>query len=870
MQTPTLKSSILSVLAVSVFAWLSLAPCVQAGSYTWTGASAANWSVTSNWNPTAGTSGPGSADTAVIGNAGSVLYDPSASGTLGALSMTQTASGTNTLRIIRAGAAASTPSLLITSSTTSLGGDGASTASQIIIDTSKNQLATSGAVMYLDLGSTAGSGTLTLKNGGVLTLNDYFYNANAYTANVAGNININGGTLNLTGTYGTVSGSPVAMSNITGNVVMSGTGGLINIAAGVTSSYSYRLLIGGNLTVSSGTINVGANSVLSMLGATNSISGSAVLNNAGTIYLNGTTDQTLTTSVFIGSGFVVRGSGNLTRTVSSSYAGGTQFSVIQFGQAVAGGTITLKLGSSLSAVKINVSFGTGTTTDTVGYAVDLAGNTMTVAGTCALANTLNVTNWSISNSAATSATFAATSFDFSAANNPVNVGVNSTGAVILTATGNIANNLGTSGTINATSTFAYTGSAATLYAGRTIGRLSVGNGSTASALSLATGALSVGGDVTVATSGTLNLAGLGLTEVASSGGANGGLNGNGTVINNTSGTATLTLDTTNGNGSFSGVIKDGTGVVALTKNGSGTQILSGSNTYTGATAINGGTLSVNGSLASGTVNVASGATLAGSGTASGAIAVNGGAINGSGLSIGATTLNGASTLSGYNIANSVTVNSGTTSLTGTTQSTSALSVSAGATLNANGTIAGSASVSGLLSGSTTVTGNLALTSGTISPGNSPGLTTVEGNFTMDKYSTLVAQVSGTVAGISYDQVKVSGIVTLDGTLDLTTLSGLTLGDTITLVDNTGSGTTTGYFATILTSGSTITAISNADYVFTSGTTEYLLSYNTSSATSGANFNDVTLTVVPEPGTWAMLVGGIGMLAFGQHIRRRKM
>ncbi len=310
------------------------------------------------------------------------------------------------------------------------------------------------------------------------------------------------------------------------------------------------------------------------------------------------------------------------------------------------------------------------------------------------------------------------------------------------------------------------------------------------------------------------------------------------------------------------------GTGGLNKTTSDNATLSGSNTYTGATAVTGGTLTLDGLIAASSAVSVNNATLAGSGTASGTVSSNNATIHGNALRLGATTLYGTSTLSGYNIASSVTVNSGTTTLTGTTQSTSALFVSAEATLNANGTISGNANVSGLLKGKSTVTGNLALISGTLAPGNSAGITTVEGDFTVDRNSTLVAEVSGNVAGTTYDQIKVSGNVSIAGTLNLSDLSGLTLGSTITLIDNAGSGTTTGYFSTIITSGSTYSVTSNSDYTFTVGSTEYLLSYNTSSSASGANFNDVTLTVVPEPGSWAMLISGIGMLAFGQRLRRR--
>ncbi|XHR27122.1 MAG: autotransporter-associated beta strand repeat-containing protein [Chthoniobacteraceae bacterium] len=310
------------------------------------------------------------------------------------------------------------------------------------------------------------------------------------------------------------------------------------------------------------------------------------------------------------------------------------------------------------------------------------------------------------------------------------------------------------------------------------------------------------------------------------------------------------------------------GAYGLTKSGAGLLVLDGANTYSGATSVTAGELQVNGSLAASSAVNVNNATLSGSGTVGGATSVTSGTVRGDGLTLGATTLDGASTLSGYNIASSVSVHSGTTSLSGTTKSIGTLSVSANATLNANGTIDGSATIIGLLKGNSTVTGNLSLVGGTLASGNSPGITTVQGNYTMDASSTLVAEVRGSVAGISYDQVKVSGNVSLAGTLDLTTLSGLTQGSPITLIDNTGNGTTSEYFSTILTSDSIYTLTSNADYTFSVGGVEYLLSYKSSSERDGIN-NDVTLTVVPEPGTWAMLLGGIGMLGFTQRLRRRR-
>jgi autotransporter-associated beta strand protein len=85
----------------------------------------------------------------------------------------------------------------------------------------------------------------------------------------------------------------------------------------------------------------------------------------------------------------------------------------------------------------------------------------------------------------------------------------------------------------------------------------------------------------------------------------------------------LTLNPQSGTASYSGNITDGAAAMTLTKTGSGTQILSGSSAYTGATNVNVGTLAVTGSLTS-AVTVASGATLSGSGETTGTLTLNGG------------------------------------------------------------------------------------------------------------------------------------------------------------------------------------------------------------------------------------------------------
>ena len=67
--------------------------------------------------------------------------------------------------------------------------------------------------------------------------------------------------------------------------------------------------------------------------------------------------------------------------------------------------------------------------------------------------------------------------------------------------------------------------------------------------------------------------------------------------------------------------------MSLTKTGAGTQILMGSNTYSGDTTISAGKLVLNGSVASNSVVVASGASLGGSGVMANATLSGGGSIN---------------------------------------------------------------------------------------------------------------------------------------------------------------------------------------------------------------------------------------------------
>ncbi len=129
----------------------------------------------------------------------------------------------------------------------------------------------------------------------------------------------------------------------------------------------------------------------------------------------------------------------------------------------------------------------------------------------------------------------------------------------------------------------------------------------------------------------------------------GRLNLGGTITSVATGTRTVTFQGS-GDISLTGVIANGNATVTVSKTGSGTLILAGTNTYTGTTTVSGGTLLVNGSIGTGAVTVSSGATLGGTGTVNGPVTVQAGGV----LAPGSTGIGS------LNVNNSVTLQPGST------------------------------------------------------------------------------------------------------------------------------------------------------------------------------------------------------------------
>lgn len=77
-------------------------------------------------------------------------------------------------------------------------------------------------------------------------------------------------------------------------------------------------------------------------------------------------------------------------------------------------------------------------------------------------------------------------------------------------------------------------------------------------------------------------------------------------------------------------------------------------------------------------------------------------------------------------------------------------------------------VSGTLSVES-ITGNLVNDGGILAPGNSPGITVIDGDYTQGTGGKLAIELAGLIAGETFDQVLVTGTVTLDGLLNVTLL-----------------------------------------------------------------------------------------------------
>jgi len=376
----------------------------------------------------------------------------------------------------------------------------------------------------------------------------------------------------------------------------------------------------------------------------------------------------------------------------------------------------------------------------------------------------------------------------------------------------------------------------------------------------------------------------------------------GNVTNNDTGTArTITLD---GAGSMevTGSVTGGTKGISLgsTANFSGTLTLSKANSLTNDTVWRAGTLAINANSALGGKNISLGTTT--SGTNSVALLTSGAYTVGANVSvnaspattsftIGGTQTSGTSTYSGtVNLANitstasnglNVTsalggtvvfggaisgtsttadfvtkVGAGTVQFTATNTYAAGTEVKAGILLvdNATGSGTGSAAVKvtgGSLGGKGTIAGAVTVSSGSLAPAEHAALVLQNGlTFTGGGLNIDVAGNS------SYDAVQVTtGNIALGSGLASLSLSqsvAPTANGTFWVLDNTGSGSLSGYFAGLASSGATVPF---------AGGNVYKIYYNANHGTNSlSGGNDVAITVaVPEPVSLALMGFGIAGL-----------
>jgi autotransporter-associated beta strand protein len=127
---------------------------------------------------------------------------------------------------------------------------------------------------------------------------------------------------------------------------------------------------------------------------------------------------------------------------------------------------------------------------------------------------------------------------------------------------------------------------------------------------------------------------------------------------NENGLSTVTIGVAGGSGAFSGALRDDAGAhLAVVKAGSGTEILSGNNTYSGGTMLKDGALVIDGTTGAGTMTV-TGGVLGGTGAIAGSVDIEAGGALAPGAPLGMLTISNTLNLAG---STRVSLSSGTNS-----------------------------------------------------------------------------------------------------------------------------------------------------------------------------------------------------------------
>ena len=601
------------------------------------------------------------------------------------------------------------------------------------------------------------SGATTV-NGGTLTLSG----SNSY----GGGTTFNGGTLNV-GSNSALGTGALTIGAGAAKILDNSSGSPLAMATGVTQSWNDDFTFAGSndldmgtgavaLSGASRTVAVNANR-LSVGGLSGSTTTALVVNGAGTLAITNSTVGGLSGNGNIANNAATTGRLTVNQNVDSTFSG-----------TMSNGTAGVFGLTKQGTAKLTL---TGVNT----YTAD----TSLVAGNLVLANTSALTSSRV-NVAGTNTTLTlATDSDFDTA---LGLGVTTGMAVTIVSdratlgaavdrTMNTPSGLG-NGQINFTS-----GPNVTSGTGRvTFSQLSLGAGSAGTTI--------------------LNPTGVNVSL------------GN---ISKTSSTPAQTIElsgTTLGNEVF-GQISNGTATVAVSKSGTGTWTLSSDNTYSGTTAISGGTLVLGNGGGSGTLGtgaVTNNGTLAYNRSDTGLIETH--AINGSGgvrqIGSGKTTL-------------------------------AAVNSYIGPTVVANGTLA----VTGSINNSA-----VAVTSGTLDGTGSVGATTVA-----DLVSNTIANGNGGTGALTLDSLAFSGDATVNaskaiGVTPIVVTNALATTPANGQVTINGSGTWSSGLNNLISFGSFGGSISN----FSLGSITGLSSRQTVGSLA-LNGNNIALSIIGDVLKW---------------------
>ena len=720
--------------------------------------------------------GGGGGTTGNDASIGSIL----AAQTLSASSLTLTAGAGNSAYATIGGDGALSTTLNVTGATLITGGSGDDAAAAIGSNISNvNITLNAGGPVTL----TGGTGIVGVDGLGALA-------AIGATGTLTANVTVNGQssvTLIKGGAPGfgdAFIGSQAGAGTVTLKAGLGGTGdlalndGLVGTTGTLTlqaSAPGAQITQGATGGINAGSLSATANSGISLLGindagtaSLNTASGNATINDVNALVLG---------SSAVGGSLTVNASGAITQTgaitagAGSFNAGSNAITLTNAGNDFTGAvTLTGSSAAVTDATALNLgstALGSGSLAVNAGGAITQTGAITAGAGSFnAGSNAITLTNAANEFTGAVSLTGSSAAVTDATALNLGNTALGGGSLVVATA-----------GAI--TQSGAITAGAASFNAGANPITLT-------NAANDFTGAVSLTGtDVSITDANALTLAAVSASFLTVNA-ASIDQDASGIVV---SGTATLnagTISLTSGTNDFGTVVATSGGNVAIT-DANAITIASSSvggsfdvTSLTGAVNFSGGLSASNYSFSSGNYTLQSGTySLAGTtSVANGAtVAVQGGAIDAS---------------------------SGTLNVDGTLQTTSG-SVSAG-TMNVGGVLdASGGSVSagtlnvlsgGTLKGTGSVTANVS-NSGTVAPGASPGILTINGNYVQSNTGLLLMEIGGLTPGAGgYDQLNVTGNVTLGGTLTATLTNGFVPPGSSSYTLIQAGGTLSGTFAAV--------------------------------------------------------------------------